>query len=99
MATITVRSFTAQVDNKDDATRQFDIESDIKVVNGNVTTITGGRVTAKDSSGDMNPIATFDNVMSPKRVDIFDLEVDDMAVYQAINDFNDSTKTKFSSEN
>lgn len=95
MATITVRSFTAHVDNKDDASRQFNIESDVKVVNGNVDTITGGRVTTKDSPNGMDNIATFDNVMSPKRIDIFDLEADDMAVYQAINDFNTSTKAYF----
>lgn len=99
MATITVESFTAHVSNKQDASRQFDIEADVKVVDKNVTTITGGRVTAKDSPNGMDSIATFDNVMSPKRIDIFDLEADDMAVYQAINDFNASTKAYFAAEN
>lgn len=95
MATITVESFTAHVSNKQDATRQFDIEADVKVVNSSINTVTSGRVTAKDSVNNMDSIATFDNVMSPKRIDIFDLEADDMAVYQAINDFNASTKVYF----
>ena len=94
--TVTIESLNIRYNNHRDENRQYDIAASFSVRDTNIDSINNGVVGAKGN--EMARVAEFDTISAPLHTSIFDLTVDDIAVYQAIKAFNDSAKAAIRSQ-